>query len=74
MLSLLDGGWWRAHDKGELDARGYMTDEAFFADDNWLADDRMAMFGKLLQLHGEPTDYPYVAWAEAPSAPEHRPA
>jgi len=68
LVALLARGWWRAHDKGELDARGYMTDEAFFADDNWLADDRMAMFGKLLQLHGEPTDYPYVAWAEAPSA------
>lgn len=68
VVSLLDGGWWRAHDEGELDESGNLTDEAFFADGNWLADDRMAMFGKLLQLHGEPTDYPYVAWAEAPSA------
>jgi hypothetical protein len=41
--------------------------EAFFADDNLLAGDCMAAFGKLLQPHGESTDYPFVAWNEAPS-------
>jgi hypothetical protein len=64
LVALLDSGWWQAHDKGELDAHGLMTYEAFAAD-NLPADDRMAAFGKLLQLHGEPSDYPYVAWAEA---------
>jgi hypothetical protein len=71
LVDLLDRGWWQGHDRGELDARGNLTDEAFFADDNLLASDRMAALGKLLQLHGESTDYPYVAWAEAPSAAWH---
>lgn len=68
LMTLLDRGWWHAHDKGELDESGNLTDEAFFNEDNLLADDRMEAFGKLLQLDGEPAGYPYVAWAEAPKA------
>jgi hypothetical protein len=68
LVALLNSGWWQAHDKGELDAHGNLTDKAFFAEDNLLAGERMVAFGKLLQLHGEPTHYPYVAWADARSA------
>jgi hypothetical protein len=61
LTALLDSGWWRAHDKGELDDDGTMRE----ADEYLPAEERMAAFGKLLQLHGAATDYPYVAWAEA---------
>jgi hypothetical protein len=66
LVSMLDNGWWSAHDKGELDERGLMTDEAYFADDQLQPEERMTAFGDLLQLHGAPSDYPFVAWAEAP--------
>jgi hypothetical protein len=65
LTALLDSGWWRAHDKRELDADGTMQEEAHEADDYLPAEERMAGFGKLLQLHGAATEYPYVAWAEA---------
>jgi hypothetical protein len=68
LVALLNNGWWSAHDKGELDERGLMTDEAYFADDQLQPDERMAAFGNLLQLHGGRSDYPFVAWTEAPPA------
>jgi hypothetical protein len=65
LSALLDRGWWRAHDRGELDEDGAMADEAYDSDDYIHADHRMTAFGTLLQLHGSATDYPYTSWGEA---------
>ncbi len=65
LSTLLDRGWWRAHDRGELDENGVVREEAYDSDDYIDAEARMAAFGSLLRLHGVEGDYPYVVWTEA---------
>jgi hypothetical protein len=63
--TLLARGWWHAHDQGELEEDGTMTEAAYMSDEYLDAENRMARFATLLQLHGSTSDYPYVAWGEA---------
>jgi hypothetical protein len=65
LSAVLDRGWWHAHDQGELDADGLLSEEAYESDDYFEADERMAALATLLQLNGSATDYPFVAWSEA---------
>jgi len=61
LRTLLNRGWWNAHDTGRLDENGVVTS----ADDGFVfEDERMTAFGSLLQLHGASGEYPYAAWAE----------
>jgi len=60
LRSLLDRGWWHAHDNGRLDQDGVPVED----DDGFLFEgDRMTAFGTLLQLHGTSGPYPYAGWA-----------
>ena len=60
LRSLLDRGWWHAHDTGRLDQDGVPLED----DDGFpFEGDRMTAFGTLLQLHGTSAPYPYAGWA-----------
>jgi hypothetical protein len=66
LCSLLNRGWWRAHDSGALDENGVMQG----SDDGYVFEgERMTAFGTLLQLHGNEGEYPYAAWGESDEIP-----
>jgi hypothetical protein len=63
LRSILDRGWWAAHDAGRLDVSGgLMERESTFPSE----EHRMVALGNLLQLHGRSTGYPYAAWNNSP--------
>jgi len=62
LRSLLNRGWWQAHDTGRLDQGGLPPDDH---DEFPFEGERMTAFGTLLQLHGNAGPYPYAAWAVA---------
>jgi len=62
LRSLLNRGWWDAHDTGRLDEEGLPLSEHELKPFDEEA--RMRAFGTLLQLHGSSSPYPYAAWAD----------
>jgi hypothetical protein len=63
LRSLLNRGWWNAHDSGNLDENGVARgdhDHSF-----GFEGERMTVFGTLLQLHGTEGEYPYAVWGES---------
>jgi len=68
LCSMLNRGWWHAHDAGQLDGNGLPLTE----DDlkPFEEEERMTAFGTLLELHGGSGTYPYAAWADAQASIE----
>lgn len=63
---LLDRGWWRAHDRGLLDADGVPTQEVDSFPFETEAE-RMAQLAGILGIPGEGVPYPFIAWRTFPS-------
>ncbi len=57
LTDLLNGGWWQAFDKKQLDEEGEPLDEELVVDE----EERLAIFGGLLQLNGS-AGYPFGQW------------
>lgn len=57
LINLLDTGWWHAFATRQLDDTGEPLDENALMDE----EERLAIFGGLLQLNG-PAGYPFAHW------------
>ena len=62
MLSILNAGWWQAHDQGRLDAHGVMTEGDVNVCPYALERDRMISLGTFLELGGPTVEYPFADW------------
>ena len=60
LQEVLDRGWWRAHDSGQLDDEGVPTDDDSFPLGS--EGERMAEVGDILGIPGDVTPYPYAEW------------
>jgi hypothetical protein len=60
LQEVLDRGWWRAHDSGQLDDDGLPTDDDGFPLGS--EGERMAEVGDVLGIPGDVTPYPYAEW------------
>jgi hypothetical protein len=66
LRSLLNRGWWKAFDAGNLDENGVPRDDDGDGDDGFVFEgERMTAFGTLLQLRGNEGEYPYTAWGDS---------
>ena len=57
LMELLNTGWWQAYDDKKLDETGEPLDEHALMDE----EERLAIFGGLLQLNGH-AGYPFAHW------------
>lgn len=64
--ALLDRGWWKACNAGQLDEDRVPLEED---PDEPFAEDWMTAFGTLLRLHGSDGEYPYTLWRDSDKIP-----
>ncbi len=63
LLSILNAGWWQAHDDGILDGDGVMPNEIWDAAPYQTEGERMVAFGTFLELAGQ-NIYPFADWRD----------
>lgn len=61
LLSILNAGWWQAHDDDKLDDEGVMLDEVWDTCPYQTEGERMTAFGSFLGLAGR-DEYPFADW------------
>jgi hypothetical protein len=63
LLTILNAGWWQAHDNGRLDDDGVMSDEDWDSCPYQDEGERMTTFCSYLELAGG-SDYPFTYWRD----------